>query len=157
MNCDDDGFEKTLNGIDTPDDMTAVTAILAENLASLFLANHHDDCCTDCGIPVDEADPDDRTPEQLAADVAAATLARLAAVGEEIHTLEEQLNRLSGYMLEHGDNSNDKLRKATRWLVDFEGVLRTHRFFIQAVITGYVRDIAATLPIRGIDYGTETE
>jgi hypothetical protein len=154
MNDDDDGFEKAIKQIDVTD-MAAVAAILAELLADRFLAmrktaaHGHGDCCSQCGGPVDH-DPDDRTPAQRTADVAAATLARLTRITDEYEFLHCQLDTLADWAGERG------LDEPTGYLEDFAAFARITGGLFEGV-SDSVRDVAATLPLRGVDYGTETQ
>jgi hypothetical protein len=89
-------------------------------------------------------DDDIRTPEQHMADVAAYTLARLAGIDEDMDYLTDQLADLAD------------------WAADDEPHLRHHPFLddvanrldtLRFDVPDAVRDIAATLPVRGVDYG----
>ncbi len=86
---------------------------------------------------------DDRTPEQHMADVASATLARLAKLQREHHFLRQQLMLLSGWAAEHQAHLDHEL---------LQGIARAISTF-DCCVPEAVRDIAATLPIRGLDYG----
>jgi hypothetical protein len=90
---------------------------------------------------------DDRTPEQHAADIAAATLERLAKLGNEFATLETQLQAL--YVWADGRQQDGP----GRFLEDIADAVGK----LTCCVPEAVRDIAATLPIRGLDYGTNDQ
>jgi hypothetical protein len=98
----------------------------------------------------------DRTDEQHMADVAAATLANLTELHDSLSSLRVQLQFLSNWATEHQPDMRHKDRPdmlhhqflaVAAYLV---GALTYH-----GCVPDMVRDIAATLPIRGLDYGDE--
>ena len=101
------------------------------------------DNCPNCGTNYDD---DYRTDEQIAADIAATTLARLAHIDEEHHQLHHQLADLAEWA--------DDDRGVDIFLHDVAASLRLNRDLFETTAEA-VRDIAAKLPVRGIDYGTE--
>jgi hypothetical protein len=86
-----------------------------------------------------------RTSKQHMADVAAATLATLTRLMDDAQTLASQLEILGGCLREEdpGAMIPDPLlaAHATPWVL--------------TNAQEAVRDIAATLPIRGIEYGAD--
>jgi hypothetical protein len=109
------------------------------------------DNCPTCNQNHD--DDDDRTPEQIASDVAATTLQRLDHISEEHHYLQHQLDNLAEWADDH-DLGDDHGHYAAL-LGDAAAYLRFGNP-VYELLANYVRDIAATLPIRGIEYGDET-
>lgn len=85
---------------------------------------------------------DTRTDEQRAADVAADILASLGELYRELGDLAEEIEYLNGWAGEHEllDNAITALM-ALRCDCLYEAV----------------RDVASTLPIRGLDYGEPKE
>lgn len=88
-----------------------------------------------------------RTDEQVTADVANQTLALLNDLAYDLDTLARQIDYLAAWAGEH-DNpdaaeylGNTALRMVGSLLCD-------------CCVRSTVRDIAQTLPVRGIDYGT---
>lgn len=86
---------------------------------------------------------DGRTDEQHMADVASHTLERLARLDDEISSLARQLEMLADW-----DRQRSHLA-ADEFLDDVAQTVRQ----LACCVPEAVRDIAATLPIRGLDYG----
>jgi hypothetical protein len=106
------------------------------------------DSCPGCGH--NDHDDDDRTDDQVTADVAATTLARLAHICEEHHHLTHQLFELAEWAIENDpDGRGDEL---AIFIGDVAASLRLNCGLFDALAEG-VRDIAAKLPMRGIDFG----
>jgi hypothetical protein len=111
------------------------------------------DNCPCCGHNTD--DDDERTDEQIAADVAATTLARLAHIDEEHHQLCHQLDDLSEWADDlNPDDDDESLRFDGMFLHDVAASVRLNHLLFKTAAE-CVRDIAAKLPLRGIDYGVE--
>jgi hypothetical protein len=111
----------------------------------------HTDNCPGCGQ--NQNDDDDRTDEQVAADIAATTLARLARIDEEHHQLSHQLADLADRADDlDPDGDDESLRWAGMFLPDVAASLRLN-YLLFKTAAECVRDIAAKLPVRGIDYG----
>jgi hypothetical protein len=106
------------------------------------------DNCPNCGHGYD--DDDARTDEQITADIAATTLARLAHLDEEHHQLHHQLVELAEWV---GDPDGPDGEYPDIFLFDVAASLRLNHLLFNTVAE-CVRDIAAKLPVRGIDYGT---
>ena len=85
---------------------------------------------------------DTRTDEQVTADVAAHTLKRLTELNDELGHLEHQLELLSEWAADHEPLQSERLDNAVT------AVLTLRCDCLREII----RDIAATLPIRGLDY-----
>jgi hypothetical protein len=106
-----------------------------------------------CDCHDEQSDPgcpcyDGRTPEQHTADVAAVTLARLTKLHDDLGALKGQLHILAAWADQHGPDPH------TETLADAEyhvGLLLPD----SAQVADAIRDIAATLPIRGLDYGAD--
>jgi hypothetical protein len=89
---------------------------------------------------------DRRTAEQHMADVAAATLARLHHLHGELGHLKTQLEALAYWADEHHpDTRHGLLLDHTAAVIGCLG----------CCVTEAVRDVASTLPIRGLDYGDD--
>jgi hypothetical protein len=122
------------------------TADEARDIASALIhaADHLEDDDEMTTEHVDDVDGR-RTPQQHMSDVAAATLARLHNLGEELEHLETQIGLLADWATEHD------LADRGEFLTDIAETL--NRF--GCCVPEAVRDIAATLPVRGIDYGED--
>jgi hypothetical protein len=99
-------------------------------------------------------DRNDRTPEQHMADVAACTLGRLADLSEELDHLQRQLEMLAGWAADHPDVDYKSLVILGDDVAGFGvlgGVIETLAA-LRCWVPELVRDIAATLPIRGLEY-----
>jgi hypothetical protein len=87
----------------------------------------------------------DRSPEQHMADVAAATLETISRLLPDARTLRAQLEILAGCARDLDRPLPDRLMLACAAGMIFEDTAEA------------VRDIASTLPLRGIDYGIAPE
>jgi hypothetical protein len=83
--------------------------------------------------------------EQVMADIAATTLANLAATQRMISTLVRQFMLLAN----HADRAGDE-PKRERLLVSLAAAC-----VLRADSAEAVRDLAATLPLRGLEYGDD--
>ena len=94
---------------------------------------------------------DERTEEQHMADVANTTLGRLAKIRSELHSVSHQLNMLSYWAGRMDDD--DELLASDR--AELLALAAENAMDLATIIPGMVRDIASTLPMRGVEYGNQ--
>ena len=85
----------------------------------------------------------ENTDEQVMADIAATTLANLAASQRALATLVRQFMLLAN----HADRAGDEVKRE-RLLMSLAAAC-----VLRADSAEAVRDLAATLPLRGLEYG----
>ena len=139
-----------------PGTVLAFTPNMADRLACELMARIDDlipdedededeDTCTHCGDDTpDEAD--DRSLHEHMADIAAATLARLQELHGELVHLEDQLDMLADWAVEQ-----HQLADRGEFLTNIAVSISK----LGCCVPEAVRDIASTLPVRGLDYGED--
>ena len=87
--------------------------------------------------------PDTRTPDQHMADAASAALRQLGRWSDELEGLSRQFALLSEHFYDRDEDEANRLRAV--------GVAAA--LLASADTRQLLRDVTATLPVRGIDFG----
>ena len=87
--------------------------------------------------------PDTRTPDQHMSDVASSALRQLARWSDELNGLRRQFCLLSEHF---GDRDDDQAHRLTT-------VAHAAAALSSEDTKELLRDVASTLPVRGIDFG----